>query len=29
MTFIEAAKYILEKNGNKPMPSSDIWAQIS
>jgi len=29
MTFIEAAKYILEKNGNKPMPSSDIWKEIS
>ena len=25
MTFMEAAQYILKKNGNKPMTSTEIW----
>jgi len=29
MTFIEGAIFILEKNGNKPMTSNDIWKEIS
>ena len=28
MTFIEAAKTVLENNGNKPMSSREIWEQI-
>lgn len=28
MTFIEAAKTVLESNGNKPMSSREIWEQI-
>lgn len=28
MTFIKAAEWILEKNDNKPMTSSEIWAEI-
>jgi len=28
MTFIEAAKIVLETNGNKPMSSREIWEQI-
>lgn len=29
MTFIEAAKKVLEDNGNKPMTSREIWNEIS
>jgi hypothetical protein len=29
MTFIEAAKTVLESNGNKPMSSREIWEQIN
>lgn len=28
MTFIEAAKFALENNNNKPMSSSEIWDKI-
>lgn len=27
MTFVEAAQYILKKNGNKPMTSYEVWDQ--
>lgn len=29
MTFVEAAKYVLEQNGNSPMTSVEIWNEIS
>lgn len=28
MSFIEAAKFILEQKGNQPMTASDIWSEI-
>lgn len=28
MTFLEAAKFILDKNDNKPMSSKEIWSEV-
>lgn len=28
MTFVEAAKIVIEENGNKPMTSREIWCVI-